>query len=72
MAFKISADLGCTKPDLQIARSTEKSAQHIEAIIDDERIGREQASRILRMMADRLLECRWPPDRTGESRASGV
>jgi hypothetical protein len=35
---------------------------HVEVIIDDKSIDREHASRLLRMMAERLLECNWPPD----------
>ncbi len=60
MTFKISGNLGDRKPYFRIAPAT-PAAEHVEAIIDDKSIDRLQASRILRMMADRLLECDWPP-----------
>lgn len=61
MAFKISGNLGDRKPYFRIARAT-PGIEHVEAVIDNDAIDREHASHILRMMADRLLECDWPPD----------
>jgi hypothetical protein len=61
MGFKISGNFGDRKTTSRISR-TAAGANHVEVAIDDKRIAREQASRILRMMADRLLECTWPPD----------
>jgi hypothetical protein len=61
MAFKISGNLGDKKPLLQMAGAV-SGAAHVEVTIDDNSISREHASRLLRMMAERLLECNWPPD----------
>jgi hypothetical protein len=61
MAFTISGNLGDKKPFFRMAAALPGSA-HIEVIIDDKSIDREHASRLLRMMAERLLECNWPPD----------
>jgi hypothetical protein len=61
MAFRISANLGDHKPFFPIEEA-EPGTAHVEAVIDDARIDREHASRLLRAMADRLLECNWPPD----------
>jgi hypothetical protein len=61
MAFKISGNLGDKKPFFRMAVAASGTA-HIEVIIDDKSIDREHASRLLRMMAERLLECNWPPD----------
>jgi hypothetical protein len=61
MAFTISGNLGDKKPFFQIAAALPGSA-HVEVIIDDKSIDREHASRLLRMMAERLLECNWPPN----------
>ena len=61
MAFKISGNLGDKKPFLQMAGAVSGTA-HVEIIIDEKNIDRENASRLLRMMAERLLECNWPPD----------
>ena len=60
MAFKISGNLGDRKPYLRFA-SARPGVDHVEVTIDDTKIDREQASRILRLMAERLLECNWPP-----------
>jgi hypothetical protein len=61
MGFKIAANFGDRKPSFRI-NYTGSGADQVEVLIDEKRIGREQASRILRMMGDRLLECDWPPD----------
>jgi hypothetical protein len=61
MAFKISGNLGDKKPLFRMAGAVPGTA-HVEVIIDDKSIGREHASRLLRIMAERLLECNWPPD----------
>jgi hypothetical protein len=61
MSFRISANLGDRKPCFRIGPAALDTA-HVDVVIDDESIDREHASRILRMMADRLLECNWPPD----------
>jgi hypothetical protein len=61
MAFRISGNLGDKKPFLRMAGAVSGTA-HIEVIIDDKSIDRKHASRLLRMMAERLLECYWPPD----------
>ena len=63
MAFKISGNLGDKKPFFRMAVAATGRA-HIEVIIDDKSIDREHASRLLRMMAERLLECNWPPDQS--------
>jgi hypothetical protein len=49
------------------ASLTAFAAVHVEVIIDDKSIGREHASRLLRMMAERLLECNWPPDQASHA-----
>ena len=61
MAFRISANLGDCKPFFPM-REAPVGASHVEAVIDDDKIDREEASHLLRAMADRLLECNWPPD----------
>jgi hypothetical protein len=61
MAFKISGNRGDKKPFFRMAGSVSGTA-HVEVIIDEKSIDREGASRLLRMMAERLLECNWPPD----------
>jgi hypothetical protein len=61
MGFKISGNLGDRKPYFRISRAV-PGIEHVEVVIDDNSIDRQHASRILRMMADRLLECDWPPD----------
>jgi 3-phosphoglycerate kinase len=66
MAFKISGNLGDKKPFFQMAGAVPGTA-HVEVMIDDKSIDREHASRVLRMMAERLLECNWPPDQACES-----
>jgi hypothetical protein len=55
------ADLGDKKPFFRMAGAVPGTA-HVEVIIDDKSIDREHASLVLRMMAERLLECNWPPD----------
>jgi hypothetical protein len=60
MPFKIVGTIGDRKSTLRFGPAA-VGAAHVEVIIDDERIGRLHASRLLRMMADRLLECDWPP-----------
>ena len=60
MAFKISGNVRDPKPNLRISPAA-PGAEHVEATIDDQAIDRLTASRLLRMMADRLLECDWPP-----------
>lgn len=60
MPFKIAGNLGDHKANLRFGPAAVGTA-HIEVIVDDERIDRLHASRLLRMMADRLLECDWPP-----------
>ena len=57
----ICGNLGDKKPFLRMAVALPGMA-HIEVIIDDKSIDREHASRLLRMMAERLLECNSPPD----------
>ena len=61
MGFKISGNRGDWKPYFWIKHAP-PGIEHVEVAIDDDGIGREHASRILRSMADRLLECNWPPD----------
>jgi hypothetical protein len=61
MAFKVSGNLGDKKPFFRITGAVSATA-HVEVIIDEKSIDREDASRLLRMMAERLLECNWPPD----------
>ena len=61
MAFKISGNLGDKKPFFQMAGAVSGTA-HVEVTIDEKSTDREDASRLLRMMAERLLECNWPPD----------
>ncbi len=61
MAFSISANLGDEKPYFRMGVAVPGRA-HVTVVIDDQRIDREHASRLLRAMADRLLECNWPPD----------
>jgi len=61
MAFRISANLGDEKPYFRMAGAVPGTA-HVEVITDDKSIDREHASRLLRMMAERLVECNWPPD----------
>jgi hypothetical protein len=61
MAFRISGNLGDEKPFFRMGGAVPGTA-HVEAIIDEKSIDRENASRLLRMMAERLLECNWPPD----------
>jgi hypothetical protein len=61
MAFKISGNLGDKEPFFGMAGAVSGTA-NVEVIIDDKSIDREHASRLLRMMAERLLECSWPPD----------
>ena len=60
MAFRISANHGDEKPYFRFDEATPGSA-HVEVVIDDGSIDRLHASRLLRGMADRLLECEWPP-----------
>jgi hypothetical protein len=62
MAFRISANLGDHKPFFRFHRAQAGIAD-VEVIIDERRIGRIEASHLLRGMADRLLECEWPPGR---------
>jgi hypothetical protein len=62
MAFRIRANLGDKKPHFRFADAAAPGAAHVEVLIDDRLIGRLDASRVLRGMADRLLECEWPPD----------
>jgi hypothetical protein len=66
MAFSISANLQDEKPYFRISTAAAATA-HVQAVIDDSNIDRMHASRILRAMADRLLECGWPPDQTCSS-----
>jgi hypothetical protein len=61
MAFRITGNLGDEKPFFRMGGAVSGTA-HVEVIIDDKSIDREHASRLLRMMAERLLECNWPPD----------
>jgi len=61
MSFMISGNRDDRKPYFRI-KSVPPGIEHVEVVIDDDSIDREHASRILRMMADRLLECNWPPD----------
>ena len=61
MAFRISGNLGDEKPYFRMVGAVPGTA-HVQVIIDDQGIDREHASRLLRMMAERLLECNWPPD----------
>jgi hypothetical protein len=61
MAFSISGNLGDEKPFFRMGSAVPGTA-HVEFIIDDKSIDREHASRLLRTMAERLLECNWPPD----------
>ena len=61
MAFKISGNLGDKKPFFQMAGAVLGTA-NVEVIIDEKSVDREDASRLLRMMAEHLLECNWPPD----------
>jgi hypothetical protein len=67
MAFRISANLGDRKPFFPMSEAR-AGAAHVEAVIDDDKIDREHASRLLRAMADRLLECDWPPDQARRAR----
>jgi hypothetical protein len=60
MSFRLSANLGDEKPHFRFDKGVSGSA-HVEVLIDDEKIDRLHASRLLRAMADRLLECEWPP-----------
>jgi hypothetical protein len=53
---KISGNPGDEKPFLKMAGAIAGTA-HIEVTIDEKSIDRENASRLLRMMAERLLEC---------------
>ena len=72
MAFRISANLGDEKPYFRMAGAVPGTA-HVEVIIDDKSIDREHASRLLRMIAERLLECNWPPDQAhGSSMPSTI
>ncbi len=61
MAFRISGNLGDRKPYLRFSPAP-SAASHVEVTIDDTKIDREQTSRMLRLMAERLLECNWPPN----------
>jgi hypothetical protein len=61
MAFRISANLGDEKPEFRFDEA-EAGTAHLEVVIDNMRIDRLHASRLLRAMADRLLECDWPPE----------
>jgi hypothetical protein len=61
MAFTISGNLGDKKPFFRMAGAVPGTA-HIEVVVDDKSIDREHASRLLRMMAERLYECNWPSD----------
>jgi hypothetical protein len=61
MAFRITGNLGDKKSFFRMAGAV-SGTTHVEAIIDEKSIDREDASRLLRMMAERLLECSWPPD----------
>jgi hypothetical protein len=67
MAFRISANLGERKPFFRFNAADPGNAD-IEVVIDDRRIDRMEASRLLRGIANRLLECHWPPaaDRRGD------
>lgn len=56
MAFRISASLGDLKHSFRFDKTAPAMA-HVEVVIDDERIDWLNASRLLRGMADRLLEC---------------
>jgi hypothetical protein len=60
MAFRICANFGDRKPYFGFSDAKPGKAD-IEVVIDDRRVDRLQASRLLRGMADRLLECKWPP-----------
>jgi hypothetical protein len=60
MSFRFSANFGDEKPNFRFDKGVPRSA-HVEVLIDDEKIDRLSASRLLRAMADRLLECEWPP-----------
>ncbi len=60
MCFRISANLGDRKPFFRFAAAAPGAAD-VEVLIEDKRIDRMEASRMLRGMADRLLECDWPP-----------
>jgi hypothetical protein len=66
MAFRITANPGEGTPFLQFGEAAAGPAP-VEVVIDDARLGRLEASHLLRLMADRLLECDWPP-----GRASGL
>ena len=59
MAFRISANLADEKPYFEFAPFSGNA--HVQVVIDDKQIDRCQASHLLRGMADRLLECDWPP-----------
>ncbi len=61
MAFSIRADLGDKKPYFRFDKAA-PAETHVAVVIDDKRIGREHAARLLRAIADRLQECDWPPD----------
>ena len=61
VAFRIGGNRGDEKPFFRMGGALPGST-HVEAIIDEKGIDREDASRLLRMMAERLLECNWPPD----------
>ena len=61
MAFSISANLEDEKPYFRINTAAAATA-HVQAVIDDSKIDRMHASRVLRAMADRLLECSGPSD----------
>ena len=60
MAFRITGNLGDKKSFFRMAGAV-SGTDNVEVIIDDKSIVREHASRLLRMMAERLLECNWPP-----------
>jgi hypothetical protein len=72
MAFRITGNLGDKKPFFRMGGAVSGTA-HVEVIIDDQSIDREHASRLLRMMAERLLECNWPPEQAcGSSTPSTI
>jgi hypothetical protein len=72
MALRITGNLGDKKPFFRMGGAVSGTA-HVEVIIDDQSIDREHASRLLRMMAERLLECNWPPEQAcGSSMPSTI
>ncbi|MGA7262263.1 MAG: hypothetical protein WA709_33050 [Stellaceae bacterium] len=72
MAFRITGNLADKKRFFRMGGAVSGTA-HVEIIIDDKNIDRERASRLLRMMAERLLECNWPPEQAcGSSMPSTI